>query len=194
MQPLFFATICQYFILHPNMRQIITLLLFMACSIGASAQQEATTTTQQTTPLLSPRAFASNKHVSVSYGQPSKRNRVIFGELVPYGQVWRTGANEATEITFRTKMKIAGVPVDTGTYTFFTIPGEKEWTIILNKQLGQWGAYEYDKHKDKDVVKVNVPVLPMKKVQEKLVYEVSRKALTIKWDKTSVNIPLIINQ
>lgn len=175
------------------MKQIIALLLLLATGFTALAQQSGTTT-QQTTPLLSPRAFASNKHVSVSYGQPSKRNRVIFGELVPYGQVWRTGANEATEITFRTKMKIAGVPVDTGTYTFFTIPGEKEWTIILNKQLGQWGAYEYEKHKDKDVVKVNVPVVPLKKMQEKLVYEVSRKALTIKWDKTSVNIPLIINQ
>ncbi len=177
------------------MRQIIALVFLVACSTGAFAQQEpTTTTTQQTTPLLSPRASASNKQVSVSYGQPSKRNRAIFGELVPYGQVWRTGANEATEITFRSKMKIGGVPVDTGTYTFFTIPGEKEWTIILNKQLGQWGAYEYDKHKDKDVVKVNVPVVPLKKVQEKLVYEVSRKTLTIKWDKTSVNIPLIINQ
>lgn len=192
MQPLFFATIAFCFILQLYMKQIIALLLLLATGFTALAQQSGTTT-QQTTPLLSPRALASNKHVSVSYGQPSKRNRVIFGELVPYGQVWRTGANEATEITFRTKMKIAGVPVDTGTYTFFTIPGEKEWTIILNKQLGQWGAYEYEKHKDKDVVKVNVPVVPLKKVQEKLVYEVSRKALTIKWDKTSVNIPLIIN-
>lgn len=193
LQPLFFVTTYECFILHKYMRQIILFVFLLACSISTSAQTEPSTTTQQTTPLLSPRAFAGNKHISVSYGQPSKRNRVIFGELVPYGQVWRTGANEATEITFRSKMKFAGIPVDTGTYTFFTIPGEKEWTIILNKQLGQWGAYEYDKHKDKDILNVNVPVVPLKKVQEKLVYEVSRKTLTIKWDKTSVNIPLTIN-
>lgn len=194
MQPLFFATTAFCFILQVYMKQIIALLLLLVTGLAATAQQQSGTTTQQTKPLLSPRAYVNTKHVYISYGQPSKRNRVIFGELVPYGQVWRTGANEATEITFRSKMKIAGIPVDTGTYTFFTIPGEKEWTIILNKQLGQWGAYEYDKHKDKDVVKVNVPVVQLKKVQEKLVYEVSRKVLTIKWDKTSVNIPLIINQ
>lgn len=107
--------------------------------------------------------------------------------------MWRAGANEATEITFRKPAMLAGIPVDTGTYTFFVIPAEKEWLIILNKQLGQWGAYEYDKHKDKDVLKAPVPVQTLSKVQEKLSYKLSKKTLTVSWDKTSVAIPISIN-
>lgn len=170
------------------MKQIIALLLLLVTCYTTHAQEQ-----QQQTPLLSPRAYVKTKHITISYGQPSKRNRVIFGELVPYGQVWRAGANEATEIKFRKPATLAGVPVDTGTYTFFVIPAEKEWLIILNKQLGQWGAYEYDKHKDKDVLKAAVPVQSLNKVQEKLLYQINKKALIIKWDKTSVSIPLTIN-
>ncbi|OSZ82312.1 hypothetical protein CAP35_03325 [Chitinophagaceae bacterium IBVUCB1] len=168
------------------MKQALALLLVWVSICTTHAQE-------QTTPLLSPRAYVKTKHVDISYGQPSVRGRVIFGELVPYGQVWRAGANEATEITFRRKATLAGVPVDTGTYSFFVIPAEKEWLIILNKQLGQWGAYEYDKHKDKDVLKAPVPVQSLSKPQEKLNYKLSKKTLTISWDKTSVSIPLIIN-
>ena len=165
------------------MKQTLALLLFALTFFTTQAQEK----------LLSPRAYVKNKNVYISYGQPSKRDRVIFGGLVPYGEVWRTGANEATTITFKKKMNFAGVPVDTGTSTLFTIPTEKEWTIILNSQLGQWGAYEYDKHKDKDVLKIPVPVQPpLSKVQEKLVYEATKSALVIKWDKTKVSIPMSV--
>ncbi len=168
------------------MKHALALLLVLVTCITSQAQELQT-------PLLSPRAYVKSKHIDISYGQPSVRGRVIFGELVPYGQVWRAGANEATEITFRRKVTVAGVPVDTGTYTFFVIPAEKEWLIILNKQLGQWGAYEYDKHKDKDVLKAPVPVQSLSSVQEKLTYKLSKKTLTISWDKTSVAIPVSIN-
>lgn len=92
----------------------------------------------------------------VIYSRPQKRDREIFGKLVPYGEVWRTGANEATELTLYKKMKVAGEVIDAGTYTIYTIPNENEWTVILNNRVHTWGAYEYtDKE---DLVRIKVPV------------------------------------
>ena len=139
----------------------------------------------------SPRVTVEVKDVKVSYGQPSKRNREIFGGLVPYGQVWRTGANEATEITFAKDAKVAGKDVKAGTYTLFTIPNENEWTVILNGQLKQWGAFDYDKHKDKDVLQVKVPAKKINNSVEALTYRFDNKnQLMIEWDKTQVAIPI----
>ena len=139
----------------------------------------------------SPRVTAEGKDVTVTYGQPSKRNREIFGGLVPYGQVWRTGANEATQITFANDVKFAGKQLKAGTYTLFTIPTEKEWTVILNSQLNQWGAYDYEKHKDKDVLKVTVPVKKTKQPIEPLTYRFDKNnQLVIEWDQTQVEIPI----
>src|SRR5690606_15950790 len=88
---------------------------------------------------------------SITYCEPFKKDRDIFGGLVPYGKVWRTGANEATEITFKKDVTFAGVAVKAGTYSLFTIPEKGEWTIILNPELKQWGSYGYDKIKAKDL-------------------------------------------
>ncbi|MCD6065156.1 MAG: hypothetical protein K0R82_3067 [Flavipsychrobacter sp.] len=139
---------------------------------------------------LSPKIVAKSNNLEISYGQPSKRNRVIFGDIVPYNEIWRAGANEATEVTFKKDGEFAGAPVKAGTYTLFAIPSEKEWTIILNSQLGQWGTYEYEKSKTKNVAEVKVPVHGLDKVQEKLTYEVSDSSLNIAWDKIGVDIPL----
>lgn len=105
----------------------------------------------------SPRVSAEGNNVKVSYGQPSKKGRAIFGGLEKYGKVWRAGANEATEITFTKDGTFGGKPVKAGTYTLFAIPNEQEWTIILNSELKQWGSFNYDKIKGKDVLQVNVP-------------------------------------
>ncbi|MDT0642406.1 DUF2911 domain-containing protein [Zunongwangia sp. F363] len=92
----------------------------------------------------------------IIYSRPQKREREVFGKLVPYGEVWRTGANEATELTLYEDMKVAGETVPKGTYTLYTIPEEKEWTVILNKKTHTWGAYEYAS--EEDFVRINVPV------------------------------------
>lgn len=92
----------------------------------------------------------------VIYSRPQKRDRDVFGKLVPYGQVWRTGANEATELTLYNDMKVADVLVEAGTYTLYTIPEENEWTIILNNKVHTWGAYEYTDKEDR--VRIKVPV------------------------------------
>jgi hypothetical protein len=104
--------------------------------------------------------------------------------------VWRTGANEATEITFKKDCTFGGKPLKAGTYTLFTIPTQKEWTIILNGVLKQWGSFDYEEHKSKDVLHVSVPVQKMSAPQEKLVITLSKDALQISWDQTSVTVPI----
>ncbi|MGB5497624.1 MAG: DUF2911 domain-containing protein [Maribacter sp.] len=89
----------------------------------------------------------SDKAVRVTYSRPQLKGRSV-SELAPAGQVWRTGANEASEITFYKDAKVGGTDVKAGTYSLFTIPGEGEWTVILNSNLNQWGAYSYDKKAD----------------------------------------------
>ncbi len=137
----------------------------------------------------SPKGNAEGKGVSVSYGQPSKKGREIFGGLVPYGQVWRTGANNATEITFAADTKFGGQAIKAGTYSLFTIPGEKEWTIILNSELKQWGSFGYEKIKDKDVLKVKATPVKIKEVVEKFTIRFdSSNNLILEWDTTQVSV------
>lgn len=87
---------------------------------------------------------AENNYVKCTYGQPLKKGRTIFGELVPYGKLWRTGANEATEITFTSNVQIGKTALPAGTYTLFSIPEKEKWTIIFNSELGQWGDFTYN--------------------------------------------------
>jgi len=86
--------------------------------------------------------------VMVTYGRPSVRDRDIFGDLVPYDAIWRTGANEATTISFSDDVMIEGESLAAGTYSLYTIPGEDEWTVIFNSVAEQWGAYDYDEGND----------------------------------------------
>ncbi|MET0393913.1 MAG: DUF2911 domain-containing protein [Chitinophagaceae bacterium] len=140
----------------------------------------------------SPHETLSNDQVSVTYGRPYKKDRVIFGGLEPYGKVWRLGADEATTITFNEDVSFGGKPIKAGTYTLFAIPNEDSWGIILNSVPGQWGAYDYEKHKDKDVAHVAVPVQKLDKVVEQLTisFPEGSSLLRIEWDKTRVEVPL----
>ena len=138
----------------------------------------------------SPHETVSSENVSVTYGRPAKKGRDIFGALVPYGKVWRAGADEATEITFKKDGSLGGQPVKAGTYTLFVIPNEKEWTIILNSQLKQWGAYEYDKHKDKDVLKVSGQVGKTAAPVENFTIKIEGGQLKMEWDTTQVTVPV----
>ena len=138
----------------------------------------------------SPHDTLRTKDITVTYGRPYKKGRDIFGKLEPYGKVYRVGADEATQITFAKDATFGGKPVKAGTYTLCAIPNEKTWTIILNSQLGQWGAFKYDQYKDKDVVHVDVPVVTLASPVEQLTIGMSGKELTISWDKTWVAIPV----
>lgn len=139
----------------------------------------------------SPHDTVSNAHATVTYGRPSKKGREIFGGLEKFGTVWRVGADEATTIKFNSDVKFNGEAVKAGTYTLFAKLGEKEWTIILNSKLGQWGAFSYEKNKDMDVVKTTVPVKKTDNVVEQLTISFGKNnELIIAWDQTQVTVPL----
>ncbi|TRO65613.1 DUF2911 domain-containing protein [Christiangramia sabulilitoris] len=127
----------------------------------------------------------------VIYSRPQKRNREIFGKLIPYGEIWRTGANEATELTLYQDMKVADATVKAGTYTLYTIPGEKEWTVILNNKTNTWGAYEYSAKEDKVRIKVPVRKAPNTIESLSMAFQESGKGadLLIGWDDSYVKVP-----
>ncbi len=102
--------------------------------------------------------------IELTYSRPSMKEREVFGELVPYGEVWRTGANAPTKMTFSTPVVLEGTEVPAGTYALFTIPGEHEWTIILSGQTDLWGAMGYDPAQD--VARFEVPVLVLEQPVE----------------------------
>jgi hypothetical protein len=146
--------------------------------------------TAQNAKKKSPHESVSNDNVEVTYGRPYKKDRVIFGELVKYGEVWRTGADEATVITFKKDGTFGGQPIKAGSYALFTIPGEKEWTMILNGVTKTWGAYDYEKNKDKDVLKVTVPATATAGTVEQFTITLPAKAVVLAWDKTEVSVPV----
>lgn len=86
--------------------------------------------------------------ITITYSRPGVKGRAIWGDLVPYDKVWRTGANEATSITFSKDVSIEGNPLTAGTYSLHTIPGKSSWTVIFNKKSEQWGSYSYDAEQD----------------------------------------------
>jgi hypothetical protein len=127
-----------------------------AKAVSAVEQDSVIVPQVRKSPMAVAKFKSNDMYIKVVYGQPYKRGRVIFGELEPYGKVWRTGANEATEITVTKDFRIGGKLLKAGTYTLFTIPNEDKWTVIINSELGQWGAYKYTP--ERDLVSFEVPV------------------------------------
>ncbi|MBB6273689.1 hypothetical protein HDF26_004149 [Pedobacter cryoconitis] len=132
--------------------------------------------------------------IKVVYSRPSVKGREIFGKLEPFGQVWRVGANESTEIRFFKPVVIGGKTIPAGAYSLFAIPEQDKWVVIINKQTDRWGAYTYDE--TKDVARVTVPVKPLTTTVEALAITFTPNAsganLIIGWDKTSVEVPVTI--
>ena len=133
--------------------------------------------------------------VRVTYSRPAKKEREIFGtKIVPFGEVWRVGANESTEIKFYQDVTIQGKTIKAGTYSLFAIPNATEWTIILNKDLDFWGAYSYNK--DNDVLRVNIPVKKTEEVVEVFSIQCVKGSndeetiMKMAWDTILVELPI----
>ena len=149
-------------------------------------------------PRISPLTVVSIRYkeayLKIVYSQPQKRGREIFGKVVPFGEVWRTGANEATEITVTQDITVYGTALKAGTYSLFSIPDKEKWTIIFNRELGQWGSYDYNSKMD--VLRFEIPA---KSIADNLVYEpftirIDQKTdsaeIFLLWDKTQVSFPI----
>lgn len=125
--------------------------------------------------------------VTVNYNQPSAKGRKIMGALVPFGEVWRTGANATTSIEFGGNVKIEGQAVAKGKYGLFTIPGENEWIIIINKQAS---GSPFDYSDKQDVVRVKVKPGKTSAFVETFVIAVEQGTLTLKWENTSIPVKI----
>ncbi len=148
-------------------------------------------------PSLSPscsivQEFSVSK-IEINYSRPSMRGRTVFGDLVPFGTVWRTGANAATKITFGEDVLVAGTAVKAGTYSLYSIPGTTEWEIILNKTTGGWKAGGFDTKDDVARVRVKPSALPQR--VETFTIDVSDVmfsscSINLLWENTAVRIPV----
>ncbi|MDR9400295.1 MAG: DUF2911 domain-containing protein [Psychroflexus sp.] len=129
--------------------------------------------------------------VRIIYSRPKKRGREIFGELVPYNKVWRTGANESSEITFYQPMFLGDQHIDKGTYTLYTIPHKNNWTIIINEAVNTWGAYNYDPALDVARHKVEAKSTPATVENFSMAFRQADNGvdLVVGWDQTFVEVP-----
>ncbi len=174
------------------MKPFLPLFLFLALATTLIAQPAP--------PRQSPISLSAVKvdgaYIKVVYGAPYIKEREIFGKLVPFGQVWRTGANEATEITFTKDVIFGGAAVSVGTYSVFSIPGATEWQIILNKDLGMWGGYNYKEAQD--LVRVKGTVTALTEAVDPFRIQLKNTdgavTLTLSWDKTAVTVPITVKK
>ena len=172
-----------------NYRRISLIALLALCTfIGDSFGQDK--------PAASPTATFSQKvgltDVTIVYSRPSKKGRKIMGELVPYGKVWRTGANATTKITFSDDVKIGGKDLAAGTYAFWTIPGESEWTVIFNKDIKS-GAGNYQE--SEDALRVNVKSSKIAETVETFLISIEHNkpnsaVIEVIWESTLIHVPL----
>src|SRR5271170_7845168 len=173
-------------------------LVALACGLMFVPESPAQTP-QVDFPAASPACTLKQRvgltDIEIEYSRPGIKGRTIFGGIVPYGQVWRTGANQATKITFSTPVKLNGQDVPAGSYALFTIPGEDEWTVILSKNSSQFGAFQYDP-KD-DLVRFKVIPVELAETIETFTIEFNRlrddsAELNLIWDKTVVPLKIEI--
>ncbi len=139
---------------------------------------------QRTSPKAEAKGVVGGAKVDIVYCRPSADKRKIVGGLVPYGEVWRTGANAATTIEFDKTVKIEGKTVPAGKYALFTIPNENEWTIIINEDYNQQGAYNYDEKKD--ILRVKVKAKKTDQYIETFTITPGKDRIILQWENTQV--------
>ncbi len=172
----------------------ITGVGFTSCSSpksGEASETEATTETeaepekedksQRPSPPASTTASVNGVNVTIDYSAPSVKGRAIWGDLIPYGKVDRTGANEATVFSVDKNVKVNGQDLPAGQYSLFTIPTETDWTVIFNKEAEQWGAYDYKE--SEDALRITVTPSKAAELKERLEFNVSADgAVRYQWE------------
>ncbi len=177
------------------MKVLSLLLIFAGAMFLPEVKAQALSEPRQS-PMGISRILVDDTYIKITYGRPYVREREIFGGLVPFGSVWRTGANEATEITVTRDVIMDGNHLEAGTYSIFTIPEEDEWTVIVNSGLGQWGQYSYDS--ELDVFRFTRPTYrPESHVELFTISTTEHEGdgdqdvdLYMRWDHTEIHIPI----
>ena len=133
--------------------------------------------------------FSDGKTITVDYSSPRMRGRKIFGDLVPYGEVWRTGANEATTFVTNVNVTVGGKSVPAGSYTIFTVPNQGNWTLIVNKKTGEWGIpYKYEAD---ELVRVGMMVSQTPSAVENFTIAFDQACtLTVSWENTQASVKI----
>ncbi|WNH08023.1 DUF2911 domain-containing protein [Thalassobellus suaedae] len=168
----------------------IALAFVMLFSINVNAQKFAKLDKSPMDAAAFPTDYKNaNKLIKIVYSSIQLKGREL-SKLAPNGKVWRTGANEAANITLYKDMKIAGEPVNAGEYSLFTIPGEKEWTIILSKDINVWGAYSYNE--SNNVIKVSAPVSSGESLEAFSIAFSDDGTMHLGWGTTRVAVPFTI--
>src|SRR5271170_6284039 len=162
---------------------------FAALSIAASASAQ-----RYTSPLVNASAVIDGDHITIDYYAPSMHGRKIMGNLVPYGEVWCTGANWATKITTEADLDINGLKVPKGSYSIWTLPNEKQWMLIINKQTGQFHL-NYDESQDFGRVKMNLKALssPVETFKIEVASTGGNNGtLSLLWENTDAWVPITV--
>lgn len=159
----------------------LLLVLLLAFTFASVAQKPQS-------PRMEAEGEVFGSEVEVDYGAPSVRGRVIWGDLVPYGEIWRAGANENTTIEFENDVHIGGNKLPAGKYGFFIIPNENsDWVLIFNKRNEDWGAYSYDQKED--ALRVSVTPEFVDENQEMLQFSVIENTIVFSWEKARIVFP-----
>ncbi|NBB89561.1 MAG: DUF2911 domain-containing protein [Bacteroidetes bacterium] len=171
----------------------LVLSLFLSLMMGLSMQAQITVPAPS--PLAKMEQIVGLTEVHLEYSRPSAKGRTIFGGLVPYNKLWRTGANAATKVTFSEDVVIEGQELEAGSYALFTIPGENEWTIILNTDTEQGGTGNYDE--EKDALRVTVKPQSLTEFVETFTIGInnitsSSATLNLRWENTEVIVPFTV--
>ncbi len=172
------------------MRKVSSSLLFLVLVAAVSFAQGGDKKAPLSPPGSASHSFADGKKVTIDYSRPAARGRKIMGELVPYGKVWRTGANSATSLTTDADLVIGGTAVPAGKYTLYTLPGETAWKLIINKQTGQWGT-AYDEKQD--LARIDMQVGKTMAPVEQFTISLEKGGATsaklkLEWENTSATV------
>ncbi len=164
---------------------VLACLLLSSTLLSAQADKAA-----RPSPPATAKGVVGSATLTIDYSSPSVKGRKIFGGLLPYGTVWRAGANEATLFQTDKDIKVEGKSLPAGKYSLFATPGETEWTIIFNSETGQWGDKKNgDANLDPAKNVLTVKVKPVKSaLNEKLVYAVTGSGFVLRWENLEVPV------
>jgi hypothetical protein len=170
----------------------LSVLLMSTLLISSLALAQRDKSQRPSPPAQAQCNFANGKNITVDYSSPRVKGRKIFGDLVPYGEVWRTGANEATTFVTNTDLNIGGKAVPAGNYTIFTIPNRDKWTLIVNKKTGEWGIpYKYEAD---ELARIDMKASPASSPVENFTIGFDQAGsactLSISWENTRASVQI----